>query len=268
MLTHFLSVFFIHRLYANKLVPLNIQKRLVAVGDRVYVTLGYRAPVSELDARTGKLLKTYDGTARTAEILYSSGLLVLTVLQEDRAKVVVVDTKSSKHLWASEGNYGGTTTDYYRFRAMHGSVSPAKVNPTLNTATDGKVVALLDSPDVVALDFKTGKEKWRTRFPLVEADYKAGGINAQQTLWRGTLIVQDGVVVHASPNQLAAFSADSGELLWKKPKKYLQHLWFEWMDVFVIDGLVWTWSAELDRGKLEGGGNSRPWPRTRGRQTR
>jgi len=243
-------------------IPLNIQKRLVAAGDRVYVTLGYRAPVSELDARTGKVLKTYGGTARAAEILYSSGLLVLTVLQEDRAKVVVVDTKSSKHLWASEGSYGGTTTDYYRFRAMHGSVSPAKVDPTLNTATDGKVVALLDNPDIVALDFKTGKEKWRTQFPLVKADYKAGGINAQQTLWRGTLIVQNGVVVHASPNQLAAFSADSGKLLWKQPKKYLQHLWFEWMDVFVIDGLVWTWSAELDRGKLEGGGNSSPWPRS------
>ena len=241
-------------------IPLNIHTRLVAAGDRVYVTLGYRAPVSELDAQTGKVLKTYDGTARTAEILYSSGLLVLTLLQEDRAKVVVIDTKSGRQLWISEDSYGGTKTDYYRFRAMHGSVTPAKVDPTLNTATDGKVVALLDSPDVVALDFKTGKEKWRTQFPLVQADYKAGGIKAQQTLWRGTLIVQDGVVIHASPNQLAAFSADSGKLLWKQPKKYLQHLWFEWMDVFVIDGLVWTWSAELDRGKLEGGGNSSPWP--------
>jgi outer membrane protein assembly factor BamB len=243
-------------------IPLNIQKRLVANGDRVYVTLGYRAPVSELDARTGKVIKTYDGTARTAEILYRSGLLVLTVLQEDRAKVVVIDTKGGRQLWTSEDSYGGTKTDYYRFRAMHGSVPPAKVDPTLNTATDGKVVALLDSPDVVALDFKTGKEKWRTQFPLVQADYKAGGIKAQQTLWRGTLIVQDGVVIHASPNQLAAFSTDSGKLLWKQSKKYLQHLWFEWMDVFVIDGLVWTWSAELDRGKLEGGGNSSPWPRS------
>jgi outer membrane protein assembly factor BamB len=241
-------------------IPLNIQKRLVAADDRVYVTLGYRAPVSELDARTGKVLKTYDGSARTAEILYSSGLLVLTVLQEDRAKVVVIDTKSGRQLWISEDSYGGTKTDYYRFRAMRGSVPPAKVDPTLNTATDGKVVALLDSPDVVALDFKTGKEKWRTQFPLVQADYKAGGIKAQQTLWRGTLIVKDGLVIHASPNQLAAFSADSGQLLWKQPKKYLQHLWFEWMDVFVIDGLVWTWSAKLDRGKLEGGGNSSPWP--------
>ena len=44
-------------------IPLNIQKRLVAVGDKLYVTLGYHAPVSELDAKTGKVLKTYDGTA-------------------------------------------------------------------------------------------------------------------------------------------------------------------------------------------------------------
>ena len=36
----------------------------------------------------------------------------------------------------------------------------------------------------------------------------------------------DGVVLHASPNQLAAFSADTGAVLWKQPKKYLQHLWY------------------------------------------
>ena len=41
--------------------PLNIQKRLVAVDDKVYVTLGYRAPVSQLDARTGEANAPGDG---------------------------------------------------------------------------------------------------------------------------------------------------------------------------------------------------------------
>ncbi len=241
-------------------IPLNIQKRLVAAGEKVYVTLGYRAPVSELDARTGNVLKTYDGTARTAEILHQAGVLVLTIMKENRAAVIAVDAKNGKRLWISENDYGGTTTDYYRFRAMHGSVPPAKVDPTLNTATDGTAIALLEGQNVVCLDFDTGKETWRTPFPLVEADYKAGGINAQRTVWTGTLIVQDGVVVHASPNQLAAFSAASGRILWTQPKKYLQHLWFEWKDVFVIDGLVWTWSAELERGKLEGDNRRSAWP--------
>ncbi len=235
-------------------IPLNIAKRLVAVNDKVYVTLGYRPPVTELDARTGEILKTYGGTARTAEILYRDGLLILTVLEEDRARVKVVDAESGKTLWTSKNSYSGTTTDYYRFRAMHGSVPAAKVDPTLNIATDGKVVALLDGEDVVVLDYRTGEERWRTEFPLVEADYNAGRIDAAHKVWVGTLIVTDGVVVHASPNQLAAFSASSGEILWKQPKKYLQHLWYEWKDVFVIDGLVWTWSAELARERLQVGG--------------
>ncbi|MFQ6009264.1 MAG: hypothetical protein ACE5K8_09995, partial [Candidatus Zixiibacteriota bacterium] len=88
------------------------------------------------------------------------------------------------------------------------------------------------------------------------------GIKAMRTVWTGTLIVHDGVVVHASPNQLAAFSADSGQILWTRAKKYLQHLWFEWKDVFVIEGLVWTWSAELERGQLEGTRQRSTWPAT------
>ena len=241
-------------------IPLNIQKRLVAVGDNLYVTLGYHAPVSEIDAKTGKVLKTYDGTAQTAEILYHDGTLILTILREDRARIMAVDAQSGKRLWTSQNAYNGTTIDYYRFRAMRGSVPPAKVDPTLNTATDGRVIGLLDGQDVVCLDFDTGNQKWRTTFPLVKADYKAGNINAQRSVWTGTLIVQDGVVVHASPNQLAGFSAQSGEILWTQAKKYLGHLWYEWKDVFIIDGLVWTWNAELDRGKLEGSKQSSTWP--------
>jgi len=232
-------------------IPLNIEKRLVAVEDKVYVTLGYRAPVSELDARTGEVLKNFDATARTAEILYHDGSLTLTVLGEDRPGVKMVDAQSGKIRWCSEKTYQGTTTDYYRFKTAYGSVPAAKVDPTLNLATDGSVITLLDGGDVVALDFSTGREKWRTPFPLVEADYTAGRIDAQRTVWTGTLIVKDGVVVHASPNQLAAFSTRSGEILWTQAKKYLGHLWYEWKDVFVIDGLVWTWSAETTQENLE-----------------
>jgi len=240
-------------------IPINLDKRLVAAGDLIYVTLGYRAPVSQLDGRTGEVLQTYEGTARTSEILHHDGRLVLTVLQDDRAVVKLLDAESGRLLWTSQRDYAGTTTDYYRFRAMRGSVPAAKVDPTLDIATDGRVVGLLDGDSVACLDYATGKQRWRTAFPLVEADYTAGRIDARQKVWTGTMIVADGVILHASPHQLAAFSADSGEILWQQPKKFLQHLWYEWKDVFVIDGLVFTWSAELVREKLEGGGAS-SWP--------
>ncbi len=232
-------------------IPLNIAKRLVATDRHVYATLGYRAAVTQLDANTGGKLRTYGDTERTCEILHKDGLLYLSLLRDEGVKVAAVSARTGERRWITSGGYKGVTTDYYRWRAMRGSVRPAKVDPTLNTATDGRVVALLDGLDVVCLDAGSGKELWRTPFEPPDADRRAGRIDAT-TLWVGTLIVADGVVVHASPHKLAGFSAETGKVLWSQPKSYLGHLWYAWKDVFVIDGRVWTWSAKIERGSLPG----------------
>lgn len=232
-------------------IPLNIQKRLVAVDDVVYATLGFRAPVSQLDARTGEVLQTYKGTERTNEVLLINGKLFLTVLVDDRVKVMAVDAAGGKTLWESPRTYVGTKVDYYRWRSMRGKVEPAKLDPSLNMATDGRHVAFLNGPYVVCLDAANGEETWRTKFPSDNADKTAGGIKSQGNLWIGTVIVTDPVVLHASPNQLAGFDAKTGKVLWTQPKKYIGHLWYEWKDVFVIDGLVWTWSEDLAEGEFD-----------------
>jgi outer membrane protein assembly factor BamB len=243
-------------------IPLNLDKRIVAVDDLLYFTLGYRAPVSKIDGRTGRVLATFKGTEHTTEILHLDDTLFLTRVHDGRATVARIDAGSGELRWTSEKDYGGTVTDYYRFTAGGGKVEPAEVDATLNIATDGDAVALLDGDSVVCLDAKTGGERWRSTFPLVDKDHNAGRIQAENRLWVGTLIVKDGVVLHASPNKLAAFDTRSGDLLWEQPKAYLQHLWYEWKDVFVIDSLVWTWSSELVREKLEGGPGSSTWPAT------
>ena len=50
-------------------VPTHLPRRLVAVGDRVYVTLGFNAPLTELDAATGEVVRVLEGTEYTDEIL-------------------------------------------------------------------------------------------------------------------------------------------------------------------------------------------------------
>ncbi|MBM3858528.1 MAG: hypothetical protein FJ395_02630 [Verrucomicrobia bacterium] len=243
-------------------IPLNIQKRLVASDDKVYVTLGYQAPVTELDARTGEILQTYAGTERTNEILFHNGVLVLSVLSGDGVKVMAVNAATGKMLWTSAKTFKGTTTDYIKWVITPISPTVPKLDPASNIATDGKVVALIDGPEIVCLDARTGTEKWRSAFPLDDDDKKRGeGGN----LWVGTMIVRDGVVLHASPAKLAALSADTGKVLWSQPKKYIGHLWYSWKDVFVIGDLVWTWSAELEAGEFEGGkkGKQRTsWPKS------
>ncbi|GAH87666.1 unnamed protein product, partial [marine sediment metagenome] len=59
--------------------PRQLQRRLVAVGNRVYVTLGLHAPLSAVDAATGEILKVYEKTRGTEEIVYHKGILLLTV---------------------------------------------------------------------------------------------------------------------------------------------------------------------------------------------
>ncbi|OGV78957.1 MAG: hypothetical protein A3K19_00120 [Lentisphaerae bacterium RIFOXYB12_FULL_65_16] len=232
-------------------IPLNIQKRLVAVGDRVYVTLGYQAPVSMLDAASGAILKTYPETERCNEILCHNGTLILSVLDGKQARVMAVEAASGKPLWTSDRIYRGSTVDYIRWKEMNGEIKPPVLDPALNLATDGKTVAFIDGPDIVALDFKTGTETWRVPFPGDAADLTSGGVKSEGNLWVGTLIVTDGVVVHASPQKLAALAADTGTLLWSQPKKYIGHLWYEWKDVFVINGLVWTWDDQIERATFE-----------------
>ena len=38
--------------------PAGMARRLIAHGDRVYMTLGYRAPVSIIDATSGEIIRT------------------------------------------------------------------------------------------------------------------------------------------------------------------------------------------------------------------
>jgi hypothetical protein len=58
-----------------KSTPVQLTRRLVVVDNRVYVTLGIFAPVTALDAATGEVLKVYNGTEKTQEIICADRVL-------------------------------------------------------------------------------------------------------------------------------------------------------------------------------------------------
>ena len=60
-----------------------LERKLVAVGDRVFVTLGIHAPLTVLDAATGETLQVYENTEGTEEIVVpepSSAALPLVLM--------------------------------------------------------------------------------------------------------------------------------------------------------------------------------------------
>jgi outer membrane protein assembly factor BamB len=108
--------------------------RLVADGDRVFVTLGMTAPVSVLDAATGEVIRTYAGTDGTEEILFVAGTLVLRA--QDR--IIAVDANTGQQRWSRQSKRSGLRT----------------------IVANADVVAFCDGEQVSSVDLKTGGMKW------------------------------------------------------------------------------------------------------------
>jgi outer membrane protein assembly factor BamB len=227
--------------------PPQLPKRLVAAGDRVYVTLGFSAPVSEIDAATGKVLRILKGTERTDEIIYQDGKLVLSIGYEApkpsegrnkalRRSVCVIDLDSGKKLW-DKGAYSG-------LQAKTDSAAPFG---RLELVAGKKQVFLMDQSAIVGLDLDTGRQNWRIARPKAK-EYLITRYFIRYSD-QCVLVYQDGVILlaqptwepkrgwHSFPGTLYAFSAADGKLLWKYPYGGWSHNWQP--DVFVVDDKVW-----------------------------
>jgi len=268
-------------------MPLNLQKRLVAQGDKVYATLGYRAPVTELDGRTGAVLKTFAGTAGANEVIVTGNLLIVAVLNATEggkyaqrrdgqkagtgAKVKAFDRCSGRQLWETDKFYKGAKWNYVMRKDATPEHNTFELDPALSIATDGRTVALSDDTNIVGLDAKTGAQKWSVQrldsfTDGAIRDRIVVGKKAQQRhaaaqkarreaakkgpipeMWVGSIVIVDGVVLQGNASSLIAFDADTGKQLWEVPKGWIHHLWYTWQENYVIDGVVWTWGKTVGR---------------------
>ncbi len=221
--------------------PDQLFRRLVAVGDTVYVTLGFNEPVAAIDAATGKTIRLYKGTENTSAILCAGGRLVLSrnVLGKRPGKdILAVDAESGKVLWERKG-YTGITSRGDELKAF-----------TDVYLTVGKDKAFfLDRDHVVALDLETGKEAWKAPRPKAKKDvfghYQFNFVNLC------TLVYHDGTVFMGQIRPEAtnlnkwqkkavdvmALDAGSGKELWRHTAGTLSH--FTPPDLFVRGGLIW-----------------------------
>ncbi len=230
--------------HARNNQPFQISKRLVAIGETVYVTLGFNAPLVALDAATGKTLKTYEGTEFADEILFLDGLLILSLnktthkpapdnLEPLKKSIAVVRADTGEILWKKG--------DFIGLHAKTDSIRP--VGRMELAATDGRIF-LVDNNVIIALDLKTGDELWRAKRPEAKT-YSANFNTLMSEL--SILVAAEGVVLfaqlqggksfHTVPGTLYAFDAKDGRPLWKRPYGGWVHNTPP--NVFVIDGTVW-----------------------------
>ncbi len=235
-------------------LPTHIARRLVAVGDRVYVTLGFNAPLTALHAATGRTVMTYPETRFTDEILYHEGTLVLSLnnaaqgpghIKDKPAvtkSVVALSAETGKMLWKAGDFEGAASKADAIERVAH-----------LMVVLGGGKVFLIEENAVVALDMKTGERVWRRERGPRKKTVTYGHYYFTNLC---SLVYHDGVVLFIEPDPrtknapwnaptkavLFGVSAETGQTLWTRDCGIWGH--YNPGDVFVIDDVAWVHDGE------------------------
>lgn len=218
--------------------PRQVARRLVAIDDKVFVTLGLFAPVSMLDAATGAVLKTFDGTENAFEILAEGERLYLAVnsgLSDQTpgpdVSVMAVDVNSSEILWRTKAYRGFWQVD---------TLAPQYVDMCLTLGREG--LFFIDEHEVVGLDLETGKKKWaQERYEesaLAKKLSESGTVSSPGVLNYYDSILFYGHAGKSSKMSLRALDADSGNTLWEDTGDSIAY--HAAQDLFVNHGLVWS----------------------------
>jgi len=215
--------------------PGHLPRKLVAVGDTVYVAAGVTDPVIAVDAVTGKTIRTYKRTKPTQEIIFSDGVLYLLVDPETVPVNYRAETTSYKEIGHANSGWAWTPASPGRVimavRADSGRVlweHKAKVAPLSLTVGDDKVF-YHNGGGVVAIDRGTAERCWASDGPAVKSVPTGGTLRVS---------LSEGIVVFASGTKLSAFSEAEGKELWTGSLQKTGHHCPE--DLFVIDGQIWS----------------------------
>jgi len=217
--------------------PAQLPRRLVSVGDRVYVTLGFEAPLTALDAATGETVRTYEHTKNAEEVIASDGVLFVLVneapIKGNEYQPMHRNIGEAKQRVANTWPWDEEDRWITAIRANTGKLlwrKKRRVIP-LTLAADSEHVFFHDGERVVCLSRATGDEVWRSA--------QVARQSLIPTAFAPTLVVyQDVVLFSGGTRALTALSAETGETLWSSRKARSGHNCPE--DVLVAGGLVWA----------------------------
>lgn len=242
-----------HPIYIrDKETPVQIQRRVAAVGETVYCTPGYAAPITLFDAATGAAGKKLAGTAGTMEFVHDRGVLFVvtgdpsdvsealgenartalqtslfplraygpTIRRAENPKndIFAMDAGSGRELWRKTGD----DTKGYEGASL---------------GVIGDRVVFSTAKELVCLDRATGRRLWRVAAPVVLKGQHGIAVS---------LVLSARAVFLADSENLRAFRLADGKALWSQPATINHH---KPPDVLLAGGLVWAASYDADKGR-------------------
>ncbi|MCW0221503.1 MAG: PQQ-binding-like beta-propeller repeat protein, partial [Prosthecobacter sp.] len=222
-------------LWPLKSGPTQLTRRLVSIGDRVYVTLGIATPISCLDAATGELIREYPETAGTEEIVYRNGTLYALANQEPWRlnEEFAVKAQSDQKRVETEFNWDGKPRNLFAIEAETGKVlwkKDDRIAP-ITLCVDDKRVVYYNGDGLACLDVKTGETKF--------ADIPAERRKLYEFNFAPRVILSNDMILYAGGDgSMKGVDADTGKEMWTASHEKSGYRSME--DLIVAQGLIWN----------------------------
>lgn len=222
-------------LWPLKSGPTQLTRRLVSIGDKVYVTLGITAPVTCLDGATGEVIREYPETKGTEEVLYRNGNLYALVNKEAWRlnEEYAVKAQSDQKRVETEFNWDGKPRHLMALNADSGKLLWEKEDriAPVTMALDDKRIVYYNGDGIACRDVNTGEVKFTTDPTKRREHYEFN--------FAPRIVLYNDVVIYAGgTGEMNGTNADTGKPLWTAPHEKSGYRSLE--DVIVAQGLVWN----------------------------
>tara|TARA_B100000676_G_scaffold63020_1_gene62391 strand:+ start:2814 stop:6668 length:3855 start_codon:yes stop_codon:yes gene_type:complete len=222
-------------LWPLKSGPTQLARRLVAVDDRVFITLGVDEPVSVLDAATGKLIHELPESKGAEEVVVDGG------------QVFVLESPAEWELnsflpFHNTGDQARVRKDYAWNEKPRKVKAYDVVTGKRLWGDDSKVAPLTLSADQNHLYFHDGEKVQARNRSSGDIAWTSGKTFIPEQVrfnFGPKLVAYDGVVLYAGGDRLMkAFDSKTGKQLWEAPHARGGYQSPE--DVLVMQGMVWS----------------------------
>jgi len=223
-----------NHLWPNKSGPVQATRRLVARGDRLWVTLGVDAPVVELDAASGELRQQLPQSQRADELLLAGD----TLLVRQRLATVDLTHATNGNLLAIED--AGRERTWQCAPSMLRAYDVSKgeqrwqqeitaIPTSLAMAADS--VVYHDGQALVGLARADGSQRWRSQELAVNQRFGSS--------FAPTVVLADGRAFAAAGNErMLAVDLRNGATLWQSDHHRSGYSAPD--DILIAGGLIWS----------------------------
>ncbi len=221
-----------NHLWPLKSGPTQLTRRLVAVGEDVFVTMAFKAPVTRIDAATGTTKNVYEGSGACEEILVD-GAHLFTVTNKSGASELDAYKSVESQKDVERFTWDEKPRDIIAFDVEGGKQLWSVTTPCapLSLCTGKNAVFFHNGKDLVALDRLTGQKLWESGL----APRKA----AIQFNFGPRLITHETVLIFAGgEGEMAAYDQATGKKLWTAP--HSKSGYQSPQDLLIAKGQIWN----------------------------